>query len=260
MKAGVSAIVTWALPLAILLLACIAVFTDPAGLASRVRALEFDTYQRARPRVLEDTQVKTGHTIKVLDVDAASLAKFGPWPWPRTVLAQLIGDLKAQGASLVVVDLPLDEADPMVTLTQALPKSPQAAALRAQLAALPSPDDALAVALASMPSVTGFTLGESGHATAVKAQITISGATGAVKRVRTFAGASGALPRIDAASAGRGALNLPLGADGEVRNVPLMFNLAGKPVPGLDAEVLRLVAGAPDLDVTTAEAGFLGLR
>ncbi len=257
MRAGAGTLTIWALPLAILALACLMVATNPAGLATRVRGLEFDAYQRAKPRLFEDTQTRTGHAVRILDADAASIARFGHWPWSRGVLAKLVGELKEQGAAVVVLDLPLDEPDPTVRLAQSLPNTPQLAALRSQFAQLASPDDALASALSSTPSVTGFTLGLDGRAPTVKTTITISGMTGSAASIAKFSTASAALPRIESASAGDGELNLAPGPDGEVREVPTLFRFAGKPVPSLDAEVLRLVSGM-NLDVATAETGFSG--
>src|ERR1700685_1066928 len=121
MRAGAGTLTIWALPLGILALACLMVVTNPGGLATRVRGFEFDAYQRARPRLFEDTQARTGHAVRILDADAASIARFGHWPWSRGVLAKLVGELKEQGVAVVVVDLPLDEADPTVRLAQSLP-------------------------------------------------------------------------------------------------------------------------------------------
>ena len=77
-----------------------------------------------------------------------------------SVLARLLGELKSQGASVVVLDIPLDTPDPETNLAQSLPETPQTAGLRNELAKLPSPDDTFVSALGSVPTVTGFTLGE----------------------------------------------------------------------------------------------------
>ncbi len=178
---------------------------DPGGIASRIRGLEFDAYQHAKPRPFEDTAEKTGHPVKILDADAASVARFGPWPWQRTVLAKLMGELKAAGASVVVLDMPLDTPDPSVTLAQSLPDTPQTAALRTELAKLPSPDEALAAALSSMPTVTSFTLGQDGRAPAVKAELVFTGTAKPSATIADFPSAAGALPRFESAGAGIGA-------------------------------------------------------
>src|SRR5579863_1086615 len=104
MRSG--SLANWALPLAVLLAACLMLGTNPGGMAARIGGLEFDLYQRVHPRLYQDTGIKSGHSVKVLDADAASITRFGQWPWSGSVLARLIDELKAQGASIVVLDMP----------------------------------------------------------------------------------------------------------------------------------------------------------
>jgi adenylate cyclase len=255
MRAGANTVSIWALPLAILAAACLLIAIDPGGVASRIRGLEFDAYQHAKPRPFEDP---AGHPVKILDADAASVARFGPWPWQRTVLAKLMGELKVAGASVVVLDMPLDTPDPSVTLAQSLPDAPQTAALRAELAKLPSPDEAFATALSSVPTVTSFTLGEDGRAPSTKAELVFTGTAKPSATIPNFPAAAGALPRFESTAAGVGARNLPLARDGKTRSVPMLFRLKGEAVPSLDAEVLRLLSGAPNVEIAGAESGLPG--
>jgi adenylate cyclase len=258
MRAGANTISIWALPLAILAAACLLIAVDPGGVTSRIRGLEFDAYQHAKPRPFEDTAEKTGHGVKILDADAASIARFGPWPWRRTVLARLMGELKTAGASVVVLDMPLDTPDPESSLTQSLPNTPETASLRAELAKLPSPDETFATALATVPTVTSFTLGEDGRAPALKAELVFTGTSKPSATIPDFATAAGALPHFESAGAGVGARNLPIARDGKTRSVPLVFRLKGEAVPSLDAEVLRLLSGAPNVEIAGAESGLPG--
>ena len=47
--------------------------------------------------------------ITLIDIDAPSLQRIGPWPWPRTYLAWMIDELHAAGAKAVVLDVPLPD-------------------------------------------------------------------------------------------------------------------------------------------------------
>lgn len=47
--------------------------------------------------------------VLVVDIDEASLAVLGPWPWPRQRLAELVENLVAAGARGVALDLVLPE-------------------------------------------------------------------------------------------------------------------------------------------------------
>ena len=88
----------WALPALVLALAIVMLAFDWGGIASGLRGTLFDSYQRAAARPYQDTSAVAGLSVRVLDVDTASVARFGPWPWPHAVLAKLTRDLKAQGA------------------------------------------------------------------------------------------------------------------------------------------------------------------
>ncbi len=53
----------------------------------------------------------TGTRAVVVAIDEASLARAGQWPWPRAVLATLVDQLHALGASVIALDLLLPEAE-----------------------------------------------------------------------------------------------------------------------------------------------------
>jgi adenylate cyclase len=99
-----------------------------------------DQYQRWQPRTYESAPVL------VVDIDEASLAKVGQWPWPRTKVARLADELRAAGASVVAFDVMFAEADrtspsAMGDLWAELaPGAVGSGALREQLASLPDHD------------------------------------------------------------------------------------------------------------------------
>ena len=258
MKVGSRPIAIFVLPLAVLAAALALIATDAAGLAGRVRALTFDSYQRLEPRPYEDPLLKSGLTVRMLDADAASIAKFGPWPWPAETLAKLTQELKADGAAIVVFDFPLDRADPTspARIGASLPPGPLNDAARKALAAVPSPDDALAAALASLRTVTGFAVSETAGGRAPTLKTKIAQPSGAAASVPSFANATGALPAFEKASAGVGALALLADADGKVRRVPLILRVNNSLVPTIDGEVVRLAANKPDLLVETKESNI----
>ncbi len=255
----------WGLPLITLLLALVVLGTDAGGLASRLRGWLFDTYAVTNPRPYEDTQ-SVGHPVRVLDVDAASVERFGPWPWPHAVMATLINALKQQGASIVVVVGRFNRPDPTSgrNLATLAPPGPAYDAARRALEHLPSPDNALAAALSGIKSVTGFRLGEARPAGIpdLKTTVAWSGSRNPFGRMRAWEQAAGSLPVIAAASSGVGALNLATGIDGKVRRMPLVFRLGNKVVPSIDAEMLRLVENKDALTFKSddGKSGLFGGR
>ncbi len=191
MRVGARPLAIWALPLAILVAALAIVAGNPGGVAERLRGIQFDSYQYARPRPYQDTRATSGFSVRVLDVDDASVARFGPWPWPHGVLAKLAYDLKSAGAAMVVFAMPLDAAD--VTSPQrfadSLPPGPSSDAARVALEGLSSSDDTLASAMGGIRTVTGFVLGDTPglRTLALKAPVQFSGSRqGACARAAIF--------------------------------------------------------------------------
>ena len=135
-----------------------------------------------------------------------TIAHFGPWPWPRSVLARLAGELKAAGVSLVVFDMALDTPDPSspAHFAASLPSGAAGDFLRAELALLPSPDGMLAAAMGGTRTITAMTLGTDGRVPAAKGELTIAGAARIADTIPDFASAAGPLAAFDAVSAGIG--------------------------------------------------------
>jgi adenylate cyclase len=80
---------------------------DPTPVA-RLRLLAFDTYQQLQPRRYDPAV-----PVRILDIDEASLARFGQWPWPRSLIADLTQRLTEAGAAAVAFDFVFVERDRM---------------------------------------------------------------------------------------------------------------------------------------------------
>ena len=65
----------------------------------------FDIYQKAAPREAGNVP------IRVVDIDDGSLSQIGQWPWPRTVVAQLVDKLREARAAVVAFDIDFAEPD-----------------------------------------------------------------------------------------------------------------------------------------------------
>ena len=76
----------YALPLAFLLMAAAARIVAP-DLLGRLSLIAFDFYQRMAPRPA------TNSPVAIVDIDDTGLAAIGQWPWPRTIIAQLVEKL-----------------------------------------------------------------------------------------------------------------------------------------------------------------------
>ncbi|MEL6750970.1 MAG: CHASE2 domain-containing protein, partial [Pseudomonadota bacterium] len=113
----------------------------------------FDSYQRLKPRDW------AGSDVVVLDIDEASIRRIGQWPWPRTVIADVVTRLQALGAAVVVFDVIFSEADRTSPL-RAIEELTNAGAqivLPVRTDILDN-DQLLADAFKQMPVVTGMRL------------------------------------------------------------------------------------------------------
>lgn len=253
-----------AFPFFALVLGLLVLGSDAGQIASRLRGILFDAYQHAQPRSYTDTISRAGFSVRVLDADGPSLARFGPWPWPRSTLAALLGELKAKGAALAVLAFPLDVPDPLSpkNLSAQTQAGPAGDAARAALDTMVSPDVALTGAMSHLATATGFVLGAENGARAPipKAQVDFVGRKNPFGHAPSFAGATRAIAPLEHMSVGTGALNLVIDADGQLRRMPLVFQLRDKPVPALTAEVLRLIEHQPRVVVRSndGEGGLFG--
>ena len=79
--------------------------TDPPPV-EELRVRVFDNFQRIDPRV------KLAQSpVAIVDIDEASLAKLGQWPWPRTRIADMVANLTRLGAVVIGFDVIFAEPD-----------------------------------------------------------------------------------------------------------------------------------------------------
>ena len=74
-------------------------------LLQAARLAVFDAYQQAEPREYKPAPVR------VIDIDEATLARHGQWPWPPRKVAHLINRLHEHGAAAIGLDIVFAEPD-----------------------------------------------------------------------------------------------------------------------------------------------------
>lgn len=226
---------------------------DPEPLQS-LRARTFDFYQILKPR---DAQLRPA---VIVDIDEASLAAFGQWPWPRTQLADLVTKLTKLGSAAIAFDIIFAEPDrmsPGVVAQSFRNLDPQT---RDQLRTLPSNDDIFADAIRRSSRVI---LGESGlHIASPAAGPQPPGAGFATigpdpsPYLMTFPGLVRNIPVLEQAAAGRGVLTFRAEQDGIVRRAPMVTKVQGVITPALTLEMLRVVTGAGAIMIKSDAAGI----
>lgn len=209
----------------------------------------FDQYQRWQPREYANAPVR------IVDIDEASLARLGQWPWPRTLSAALLDKLGAGGAAAVGFDVMFAEPDRT---------SPKAAAalwrlsgrLRSEVGALPDHDQVLAASLRQANAILGFAVARGdpdGQARLpLRKASFIHAGEPQLPWLHPFSHAVTSLPLLEEAASGNGALSFVPDGDGVVRRVPLVLRVGSTPLPTLASEALRVAQDARNLILKSA--------
>ena len=187
-----------------------------------MRDAVFDTYQRLMPRS------RASAPAVIVAIDERALDARGQWPWPRTLMAELLRAILAAGPAAIGVDLFFAEPD----------------------RASPVGDAALAEAIEGEKVVLGiagleyrdrrFPFPPSAAPVRIAAKRELA--------LRRYDGQLQSRPEISRAAAGRGLLSSD--AKGVVRRVPLIARIGQVLVPSLSVEMIRVAIDAPLLGLT----------
>lgn len=255
-----------ALPLLgmIAVMAALAVTTLANADARRGGARErlFDIYQRVFPAAA------TGASpFHIVEIDRESIEKVGPWPWPRSLVAELVTTSADAGAKGVVYLESVDRPDPLApeTIGEFWLAGARDENLAQQLALLPSTDKMLGDALATTAGAIAID-GAGGARDASRLSIERADASGSAtiagEKTQFFGLPAARLAApINPGLAGSAALTvaaLPADDDGVVRSAPLLWSAGGRLAPLSALEAARIAAGAekivvePDATAVTA--------
>lgn len=237
---------------------------------ARAREALFDYFQRIAP-ASEDVAAATD-AFHVVEIDQNSIEAVGPWPWPRTVLADLVQNAHAAGATAVILTEPVDAPDPLSpeTIGAFWLSGASDEALAQQLARLPRTDIRLAEAFEEEAGAIAVSVDAPGNPNSADAfqrtdaqlasWLNANGAQFlALPAARYFYNLTPALA--DAAQPAVAALEPD--SDGVVRRAPQLWSLNGAPAPSIALEAARLAAGGAvevEVDRSTAHSQGEGLR
>jgi serine phosphatase RsbU (regulator of sigma subunit)/CHASE2 domain-containing sensor protein len=220
------------------------------GPEARVRGLWFDLCQWLAPRV------RASGPAVIVAVDERSLRRYGQWPWPRQLLAELVDRVHGARPAAIGLNLLFPEEDGFsgASLAARLPGLGDRTA--ALVAALPDGDQLLGQALRAAPSVIGMAGLDGPAALLGEGRFTPSVVRGDPSaRIRRYRAALRSVPDLDGAAAGHALLSAADPRIGIVRRLPLVAAVGDTLVPGLGIEVLRVAAGAPAFTVRGDEGG-----
>ena len=203
---------------------------EPAPLAS-FRDAFFDVYQKLMPRA------RVSAPAVVVAIDERSLDERGQWPWPRTLVAQLMEAIDAAGPAAVGVDLLFVEPD----------------------RSAPGADSALAQAIQHGRVVMGIAGLEYRDRRYPFPPAVAPTRISSLRELplRRFDGHLQSRPEINKAADGRGLISSD--AKEIVRRVPLVARIGQVIVPALSVESLRVAARVPLFRITDSGGEKLSL-
>jgi adenylate cyclase len=199
---------------------------DPSFVES-VRLRYFDT--------LIVSKAPTENNIYTVNIDEASLDKYGQWPLPRVNYAEIIEDHYHRNAGLVVLNVLMAERD----------RTGGDRDLAAALKHYP-------VVLPSVPS----------NKTKNTPRIPGSAVLGPeyLNQIVTYPGIIANIPSLENSAAGIGTVNTLPEVDGVNRRIPLLVTVDDKLYPSIALETLRVAAGDSTFQVKLNENGVEKMR
>lgn len=225
---------------AVTLLLCLGVLRLWPHATDILRTPIFDGYQRLHPRP------NTDPPVAIVDIDEASIAALGQWPWSRQVLANMVERLHALDAAAIGFDIVFSEPDrlSLSRAVEALRKEGVSVALPIDPDRLDS-DAALARALSTANVSVGLALTDEAGQSPLPAKAAFSfGGSDPRLYLPQFSSAVGNLTILHAAAAGAGFFSFPASRDNVIRTMPLFSTAGGTLFPALSIETLRLAQGA----------------
>ena len=238
----------------ILLIGLVALRVWDPQIVETMRVKVYDVYQQIKPRPAPEPMVY------IADIDEASLAELGQWPWSRLVIGQLLINI-AQAGAFAGFDVVFSEPDRLSPgrFVEAMPGLPPDIA--EQLKQLPDNEAFLARVLQATRAV----LGQAGNAVETPRELLPKAPALAVvnmnpdfrgdlaalvaRTIADFPGLISNLPALEDAAGGRGLFSVNPETDGIVRRIPAVSHVAGNVYPTLAIEMLRVMTGASTIIV-----------
>jgi adenylate cyclase len=177
--------------------------------------------------------------IVTINIGEKAIEKYGQWPFPREVHAQIISDIYARGATLVGSTILMSESDRMGT------------------------DRVLADTLNQYPVVLSQTVSDScsrASATIRRTGVAVVGDGEPTEFLPQYPCVLSNVSVLQEAAIGVGITSTLPETDGVVRRVPLLAQSSGEYYPAFALEMLRVAAGDPSYQAKINQTGVEALR
>lgn len=234
----------------------------PPPLAVFLEGKVYDSFLRSAPHA------PASGSVTVVDLDEATLARLGQWPWPRYRVAHLLEKIRNAGAKAVGLDMVFAEPD-RTSVGSLSSEMQRDLGVRIGLKGLPpevlDTDQALAAALAEGPFVLGYQFdfhgarGETCVLHPLRAVVLSSESAEDDEELFEAPGVVCNLPVLSRAAGASGFFNVIPDSDGVLRRVPLVIRHKGALYPSLALAVYLRSRGV-DAVLETGPEGVDAIR
>ena len=211
----------------ITLLLVLSIRVADTSFVESVRLRYFDT--------LITNKAPVDNDIYSVNIDESALDRWGQWPFPRTVYAEIIQELYKRNAGLVVWNVMMPEQDRF------------------------NGDEALAKVMADNPIILTNIPSAKDKNSARKPGAAILNPE-YMDQIINYPGMIANIPQLEENAIGIGSVVTLPEVDGVARRMPLIIASNGKLFPSLSMEVLRVAAGDTTFQVKLAPMGVEKMR
>ena len=184
--------------------------------------------------VLGNEEITPSQDITIVTIDEEAIEKYGQWPWPRNVLADLIVNLRQSQTGIIAMPILFSEQDRF------------------------GHDDYFCDTL-----TYGTVIAQVGT---VQKRTSNPVARGVAKIgnpldfLYEWPGMVGPLPELANCTSGVGTINTAPEIDGVTRRVPLLMKIDEEVYPNMAIEIIRTAVGDPSYQVKADQTGVIAMR
>jgi len=184
--------------------------------------------------VLGNEEVTPSQDITIITIDEQAIEKYGQWPWPRQVLADMIVDLRQAQTGIIVMPILFSETDRFG---------------------------------GDMDFCETLTYGTVIAQTGTVQKRTSNPVPRGVAKIGDplnflyeWPGMVGPLPELAQCASGVGVINTAPEIDGVTRRVPLLMKIGEEVYPNMAIETIRVAVGDPSYQVKADQTGVIAMR
>ena len=184
--------------------------------------------------LLANEEVTPSKDITIITIDEQAIEKYGQWPWPRNILADLIVNLRQAQTGVIVMPILFSEEDRF------------------------GHDQEFCITLGY-----GTVIAQTGTVQNRKSNPVPRGVAkigNPLDFLYEWPGMVGPLPKLADCTQGVGVINTAPEIDGVVRRVPLLMKIGEEVYPNMSIETIRVAVGDPSYQVKADQTGVVAMR